>query len=164
MTYMRDKDGTVFSTDYPTSHPERERLTNAEGKKARAFYCREELRKLLKPGDEVLTILRHVSRSGMMRHIDCLTMVNGDVRNITKLVADATGVPTTNDCSLKVSGCGMDMGFSVVYDLGARLWPEGFECIGDRCPAADHSNGDRDRTPHNHGKGQGGYALRQRWL
>ena len=78
---------------------------------------------------------------------------------------------------LRVSGCGMDMGFHVVYSLSRVLYPDGFECIGEGCPSNDHSNGDRDYTPHlNGGKAphepgyvahwhsNGGYALRQRWV
>lgn len=60
------------------------------------------------------------------------------------------------------AGCGMDVGFSLVYNLGWVLFPNGFECVGERCPSNDHSNGDRDYSPHHHS--DGGYALRQRWL
>jgi len=62
----------------------------------------------------------------------------------------------------KASGCGMDMGFALVYDLSRILFKEGFECIGEHCPSNDHSNGDRDRTPHKHS--DPGYALNHRWL
>jgi hypothetical protein len=47
----------------------------------------------------------------------------------------------------------MDMGFHVVYNLSSALYRGGFGCIGDkpvRCPSNDHSNGDRDYTPHMH--------------
>jgi len=47
----------------------------------------------------------------------------------------------------------MDMGFHLVSTLSYYLYPEGFGCTGksegrDRCPSNDHSNGDRDYTPH----------------
>lgn len=65
--------------------------------------------------------------------------------------------------ALVVNGCGMDMGFHVVYELGYTLYGrDGFICIGERCPSNDHSNGDRDYTPHAHT--DGGYALRYEWL
>ena len=67
---------------------------------------------------------------------------------------DPEGVP--------VSGCGMDMGFQIVYCLSSALYPDGFDCIGKDCLANDHFNGDRDYTPHRHN--DGGYALKQRWL
>jgi len=42
------------------------------------------------------------------------------------------------------------------------LFSGGFTCPGKDCPSNDHSNGDRDYTPHMHT--DPGYALRQRWL
>jgi hypothetical protein len=61
-----------------------------------------------------------------------------------------------------MGGCGMDMGFAAVYGLSYALFGKGFECTGPNCPANDHSNGDRDYTPHMHS--DGGYALKHRWL
>ena len=54
------------------------------------------------------------------------------------------------------------MGFAVIYELSQALFPKGFECIGEKCPSNDHSNGDRDYTPHHHNSG--GYALKHRWM
>ena len=65
---------------------------------------------------------------------------------------------------LKVSGAGMDMGFWLVYTLSRALWPDGYACIGEGCPANDHSNGLREYTAGKHQHSDGGYALRQRWL
>lgn len=76
----------------------------------------------------------------------------------------------------------MDMGFWAVYQLSYGLFKGGFGCIGEGCPSNDHSNGDRDYTPHmseadrmgadgelcnchkDHMHNDGGYALKQRWL
>jgi hypothetical protein len=63
---------------------------------------------------------------------------------------------------VKIGGCGMDMGFALVYDLSRVLFQDSFDCIGEGCPANDHRNGDRDYTPHEHS--DGGYALRHKWL
>jgi hypothetical protein len=122
-----------------------------------------QLRKSLKPGDIVYTILRHVSRSGMLRVISLKTVSeNGVVRDISYFAALATGFSfDTQRYGIRIGGCGMDMGFYLVYQLGRVLFP-GFQCIGDSCPANDHANGDRDYTPHPHS--DGGYALSQRWL
>jgi hypothetical protein len=68
----------------------------------------------------------------------------------------------------------MDMGFALVHVLSYRLYPNGYGCIGEGCPSADHNNGDRDFTPHGtvvddfptthiHWH-RDGYALKQRWL
>src|SRR3990167_10460617 len=112
--------------------------------------AKDDLRKLLKPGDTVYTVLRHVSRSGMRRGIDCYRMNDGgDPSWLSYMISKAVGIPFNKkrDC-LNVGGCGMDMGFHVVYELSHALYPDGFECIGDtegnRCPSNDHSNGDRD--------------------
>jgi hypothetical protein len=160
------------------------------------------LRDLLHPGDTVHTLLRHVSRSGMSRSISVIIAAPADYRNelgdtyepvdISYFVAAATGMSLdTRHDGVRIGGCGMDMGFALVYGLSHALWPDGFGCIGEGCPANDHSNGDRDYTPHavqytaddcpgrpcgdscDHRSGEGrehwhahagGYALRHRWL
>ena len=113
----------------------------------------ESLRALFPPGSTAHTILRHVSRSGMSRAIDVYKLAGDDARRCSRLVSEATGITFSEKReALQVGGCGMDMGFHVVYELSHALYPDGFECIGDtegnRCPSNDHSNGDRDYTPH----------------
>ncbi len=125
--------------------------------------ARETLRDILKPGMTVYTVLRHVSRSGMSRQIDVIHMQDGSPRWLSRLVSKAVGIPFSEKKeSLTVGGCGMDMGFHVVYELSSALYGQGFECIGEGCRANDHSNGDRDYSPHMHR--DGGYALSQRWI
>lgn len=63
---------------------------------------------------------------------------------------------------LKVGGYGTDKGFEIVYDLGHCLFLTGYECHGTNCGSNDHSNGDRDYTPHHHK--DGGYAFKHEWL
>lgn len=145
------------------------------------------LRDWIKPGDTVYTILRHVSPSGMQREIGVVllapTKQNGDplsggstypadVRIVdlhpNHAVATALGVRLGKRDGVIVGGCGMDMGYHIVYSLARTLWPDGYGCTGADCPSNDHSNGDRDRTPHSearpHWHQDGGYALRHRWL
>lgn len=123
------------------------------------------LRALLPPGSKVHTVLRHVSRSGMSRSIDCYLLKDSDRVWLSRLIHKATGISWDNgrEC-LKMGGCGMDMGFAIVSDLSYTLYPDSFECIGEGCPANDHSNGDRDYTPHMHDKGAAFYALKHDWL
>ena len=125
----------------------------------------EQLRAMLRPGDTVYTVLRHVSRSGMLRSISAVVVEKGQPRDISWLVAKA-GIGTfdrKND-GVRVGGCGMDMGFDLVYNLSRTLWPNGHRCAGKRCRSNDHSNApypNRDgRSKHR----DGGYALSQRWL
>src|SRR3990167_736484 len=123
--------------------------------------ARERVLQLVKPGDTIYTILRHVSRFGMQRVIDLIVLTEDGPRSITYQTSVLTGTPLSRDWyGVKVRGTGMDMGFAVVYDLSYQLFSQGFGCVGDGCPSNDHFNGDRDYTPHPHK--DGGYALRQR--
>lgn len=130
----------------------------------------DQLREMLPVGSTVHTIARHVSRSGMSRSISLVVCEDGQPWDISWLVARATGQKIDRDRGgIKIGGAGMDMGFALVYNLARTLYPDGHECGGDgdgnyqhRCPSNDHSNGDRDYTPHHHL--DGGYALRHEWL
>lgn len=142
MTYMRTKEGTVWETSHPEYHKDCERLTQAAGKIARQEYCRDELRKILAPGDTVYTLVRSVSSSGMSRRISCYVARDKDIRNLDVLIADAIGWALAKDSGIRVAGCGMDMGFHLIYTLGRYLWPEG--------------TGENSRD--------GGYALKHSWM
>lgn len=149
----------------------------------------ERLRLLLPPGSTVYTILRHVSRSGMSRSISCVICGTDGPQDIDWLVRRALDARYDRKHSgIVVGGCGMDMGFHLVYSLSYTLYPKGFGCVGARCPSNDHANGDRDYTPHGlydengeqedrdpfigeeqdgckrHWHQDGGYAISQRWL
>lgn len=75
-------------------------------------------------GDEkpvVSTILRHVSASGMSRDI---SLYYKDI-NITYSVAMALGDKVKSSHgfnAIRVQGCGMDMGFHLVYSLSCVLY------------------------------------------
>lgn len=115
-----------------------------EGETAQSIIT---LRSILNPGDTVYTILNHVSRSGMNRRISCVIGAGKDVKNITWDVARALGDPVRNragyvqDVGIECGGCGMDMGFDLVYNLSRVLFPKVVK-----------------------GETDGGYALKQRWL
>lgn len=141
------------------------RLTAKQKAESRAESL-EYLRKILKPGDTIRSVVRSVSRSGMSRTIDFYLARNGDLVYLTGHMAAVLDEPRNDQGAMKVTGCGMDMCFATVYNLGYCLWPDGFECAGrdpesrgrgHGCPSNDHSNGDRDYAPHHHR--DGGYAL-----
>jgi len=121
--------------------------------------AREKLREMLPPGATVSTILEHTARSGMSRSIKCVIADGGEVRNITGYVATALGTKRDRYWGITRGGCGMDMGFDLVYSLSRALYPDGFLCIGEGCPSNDHCN--RVAGPAHE---SGGYALKQRWL
>lgn len=117
----------------------------------------EQLKEHMKPGDTIWTELKHVSRSGMTRYITVRLLkphtYTGECYpyDWTYVASVALGW-SFNDKhrAIKVGGCGMDMGFHLVYSLGQVLWPDGTpEPHGVR-------NGEPDSC--------GGYALNHRWL
>lgn len=112
--------------------------------------ARDRLLELLKPGNVVYTVCFHVSQSGMSRDIGTFIVKNNEIMDITYQVANVIGWPVSKNQGVRVAGCGMDMGFHLVYSLGAMLWPD-----GTKDPHGSR-NGEPDRT--------GGYALKQRWL
>jgi len=112
----------------------------------------------------VYTILRHVSKSGMLRVIDLVILVDGVPVSIAERFCEATGATYDPRGGVKQTGCGMDMGYDLVYRLGRLLYPDGYECTGERCASNDHSNGDRDYTPGHCVHRDGGYRFRHRWL
>jgi len=135
--------------------------TEKQERKADAIKA---LRKMLRPGKSVFTIVTSVNRMGTYRHIKLAVVFRGELHNISGYVSDLLGWHWHDDGSLGVTGAGMDMGFHAVYALSRALYPKGFRCIGEGCPSNDHdhSNGDWGHTPHKHA--DGGYALVQRWV
>ena len=157
---MRAKDAPV---DEPHERPRKDAVISARWLEGQLNGVIEELKQLLKPGDEVYTDLKHVSRYGMERAISVKIIRNNQILDISYLTAIATDFKLHNKYEgIKIVGCGMDMGFAIVYDLSRVLYADTFECIGKSCPSNDHFNGDRNYEPHIHS--DGGYALRQRWL
>ncbi len=99
------------------------------------------LKEWLKPGDTVNCILRSVSRSGMSRVI---SFYKGDSVMLDYNISAVCGYSMAKGDGLSVGGCGMDMGFSVVYNLSATLYGAeggGYRCLGKgKCPSNYHSN------------------------
>ncbi|HXP51800.1 MAG TPA: hypothetical protein VN922_17720 [Bacteroidia bacterium] len=137
-------------------------MTKKEQAEREVEDARAELHKLVKPGDKVYTILRHVSASGMSRVIDPFIVMKG--KNIPLHLGwyaeRLLGYKRSDRyVGVKVGGAGMDMGFHLVYELSRSLYPMGFDCIGEGCPANDHFNGENVKYHKD-----GGYALRQEWF
>ncbi len=157
--YVAYPDGEVIRTDSPEVFTGATRISpKAEGERRYLKQTRARLLAMLAPNDRVYTCLRNVSSSGMSRRISVHIITATDasegkpyIRDISHLVADLTGFRLAkHGDGLQIGGCGMDMGFHVVYQLGQAMWPEGTpEPHGTR-------NGEPDRA--------GGYALKQQWL
>jgi hypothetical protein len=95
--------------------------------------AKEKLLGWIKRGDTVYTVCDHVSRSGMMRHIRLVVPLIGDDGKIhfihpnfaAATVLGYSQVKKGNN-ALKVGGCGMDMGFHLVYSLAQNLFGDGY--------------------------------------
>jgi hypothetical protein len=147
------------------------------------------LKTILKPGDEVRTILRSCSRSGMSRRISLVVAHDGEVQDVTYHAARAMGEKVkqggqyVQDAGIVIGGCGMDMGFSLVYNLSRYLFPDGFGypvTYDPECSAAQYRPETSEHAQKLFNRGvtflrgrngdpsgwdnDGGYALNQRWL
>lgn len=177
--YMRSKDGAVFSTSFPEYHQDCEQLTEKAGMDARREYCIAELRKVLKPGSTVYTMVRNVSKSGMSRAISLYIVDGGEIRCIDSTASDILLYSLADGGGLRVSGCGMDMGFATVYSLSRYLFREGFGVQGKNANGASVTPKTARQAKSMVARGcvfsgrnmdasgwdnDGGYALTQRWL
>ena len=137
----------------------------------------DRLREIVPVGATLRTILRHRTASGMSRSISVIYVSpDSTVFDLDYWIATA-GIAKMDRVhgGLKMGGCGMDMGFALVYNLGRALYRAGVPCTGHdrtgkgdgrrrlRCHSNDHANGDRVyRRGRKHE--DGGYAFGQQWL
>jgi len=89
------------------------------------------LKENIKEGDVIYTQLNHTSQSGMMRHIKVRQIKNNYPLDWSRLVAIALDWKEAKSRfggynGIKVGGCGMDMGFHLVYTLSSVLYNDGY--------------------------------------
>ncbi len=89
------------------------------------------LKEEIKKGDILYTQLNHVSQSGMTRHISVRQIKKNYPLDWTRLVSIALDWKEAknkfgNYNGIKVGGCGMDMGFHLVYTLSSVLFNDGY--------------------------------------
>ena len=113
-----------------------------------------ELRRILEQGNrKVYCVLRHVSASGMMRRISFYSIAKNEPLCLDWYIEQATGYRRDKKGrGLRIGGCGMDMGFSVVYNLGGVCWPK-----GDGKTIIGRNGDTRPET-------EGGYLLKHIWI
>lgn len=135
----------------------------------------ERLRAMLKPGTRVYTKVLHVSRSGMSRRISAYVIRDGEPYELDWLINRAGLERQHRDGGLVLGGCGMDMGFALVYGLSRAIFRDGYPCNGrdsnytptgrrskvGRCESGEHNG--PDGKPYSRGlmHSDAGYALRQ---
>ena len=94
----------------------------------------EQLKLIMPEGSKVYTCLRSVSQSGMTRNISLIVFKKDPQGDYTlhpnytasKLLGWKLTSKFGHD-AIRVSGCGMDMGFHLVYTLGQILYGDGYK-------------------------------------
>lgn len=88
----------------------------------RLQWATKYLRKLCRPGTRIYTLISHVSRSGMTRHVRLFVVSKGRIAEITGPVASVCGNSVARDnYGLKVGGCGFGAGCDTVNSLSFQL-------------------------------------------
>lgn len=128
--------------------------------------ARDSIREWIKPGQTIFYNVKHVSASGMTREISLHFIEDGDIRWLSGMAAKACGRRLGKHDGVIIGGCGMDMGFALIYELGRVLYPEGVPCAGkDRCQSNDHVNHGPDRQMYGERiHRDGGYAFKSRQI
>ena len=86
------------------------------------FETRKELQSKLYFDATIYSIIKHVSKSGMTRHISFFHIWGNEPYFLTRSISDLLGYKMNKyHDALVVGGCGMDMAFAVVNNLQAEL-------------------------------------------
>tara|TARA_B100000035_G_scaffold81028_1_gene67936 strand:+ start:372 stop:749 length:378 start_codon:yes stop_codon:yes gene_type:complete len=124
-------------------------ITATENKQELAALA--DLHALLKPGSTIWSVHRHTSASGMTHCFDFYTIQANELIRLTHLICVACDYKHhPKHGGLKTTGCGMDMAFNTIYNLGQTMWPEG----------TSKPHGTRNGEPDT----VGGYAFHHRHL
>jgi len=88
----------------------------------------EFLRKVVREGSTIYTVLRHVSHSGLTRSISVYTIVDNEVVYLDWYVAKVIGWKRDEKHDgIIVTGVGTDVGFEIVYNLSYCLFGDGYK-------------------------------------
>lgn len=122
--YLNSQDNRVYDFSHTPRGDYWQPLSHAAGKRAEQAQALESLKNIFESSDDkrVYTILRHVSSSGMSRRIDLYVIRDNKPQFLTGWASHALGYKHHERGGLVVGGCGMDMGFHVVYSLSSKLY------------------------------------------
>ena len=85
----------------------------------------------LRPNETIYSIIRHVSNSGMTRHISFFRVKNENIYWITHDIHKLLGYKMNKYYdAIVVRGCGMDMAFSVVNNLEFKMNEDFYKANG----------------------------------
>ena len=71
---------------------------------------------------EIYTVMKHCSSSGSTRHISSYVVKDNRIFCIDYLVKRILNLELAKKGGIIVSGCGMDMGFHLVYSLSSIIY------------------------------------------
>ena len=67
-------------------------------------------------------IFKNVSRSGMLRRVETFIIKDNELYFINYLIEQMTTYKRDSEGLIKLYGCGMDMGFDLVYNFSSILF------------------------------------------
>lgn len=124
--YLSTADNRVYDFNHSPSGDDWQQISQAKGKELEKQQARDSLKNifnLLPPDQRVIyCVLRSVSKSGMSRVIDFYTIENNRPQYLSGLIRMALGYRMAKNGGLVVGGCGMDMGFHVVYTVASVIY------------------------------------------
>ena len=81
----------------------------------------------MKDKKTIYSIVHHVSKSGMTRHISFFEIIDNVPYWLNHKIADALDMKFNKlNNALVVRGCGMDMAFNTVYNYGSATKDDGY--------------------------------------
>ena len=99
---------------------------NMKYSKEQVSASTEYLNRFLSKGSVVVVVIHEVSRSGMSRTMSLYTIKDNELVYLTTAAATVLGWPLNKRDHIRVSGCGMDMGFHTVETLSRVLTGESY--------------------------------------
>jgi len=89
-------------------------------------YNEKLLKEWFPNGSVAHTTVVHVARSNLSRHIKVFAIDGKRILNVSGYVAEYLDYRFTKKDAVFVSGCGMDMGFHLIYTLSQKLYGDGY--------------------------------------
>jgi len=86
----------------------------------------DHLKQHIKEGDTLFTNVTHISRSGMSRNMNVYSLRKDNCSKWNYYISRALDYTLKEDNTISIKGCGMDMGFHLVYCLSKVLYNDGY--------------------------------------
>jgi hypothetical protein len=124
--YLNTQYSRVYDFNHAPKGEEWQPVSQAKGKELEKQQAIDSLKNIfnLMPEDKrvIYCVLRSVSKSGMSRVIDFYTIENNRPQYLSGLIKMALGYRMAKNGGLVIGGCGMDMGFHVVYTVSSVVF------------------------------------------